>query len=174
MSLLRSFGLLLASAHLLSGATLAYTFSGTWGGSLGPFQAGTPFSGGARWNGPASVGNNNLTGFWLTMPPAAGFSPAFLQNPPITSAVANYGAGGVFQFVQIDFRSTANNTDYHLFLSPSAGASIWDQGFTQFIGTSSYSATGPAEIPEPGTAGWAVFGLVAALWISRFRLRLAT
>lgn len=168
MRFLKSLGALLLAAQLLSGATVFYHFSGTWGGTLGPFQAGSMFSGAAVWYSPATMGDNNLAGFFLTMPPAAGFSPGFLQNPPITLAVANYLAGGVFQYVRVDFRSSADNQDYHLFLSPSMGAAIFNAGFSQNIVSSSYTADGPHELPEPGTGEMvALVGLILAVWLRR-------
>src|SRR5437868_10293521 len=98
----------LVPAH---GDILGFSFSGTWGGTLGPITAGDTISGSLTWDSTSTTnvcsGNpayticRALLSLTLTESPNTdGLSITSVTNANVLFAGALYGAGNVFEGIQ--------------------------------------------------------------------------
>jgi hypothetical protein len=163
---------LLCASFPAYGTFLNVTFSGVFGGSLGPVHAGDAFSGSGTWDTNALVGNFAvLSSFTLTLPAGDG-----LSVPPSALFAGAHWNGSAFDNFQINDMSTVDHAIYVFFLSFTSvanGAAMSDAGFTQNIHTSSYQVTGPTVIPEPATGALSISASAVLAFILR-RLRRST
>lgn len=159
-----------------AGTIVAVTFSGVWGGNLGPIQSGNAFSGTAAWDvstvGAVVANQALLTSFSFTMPAAAGLTISGIPNANVSFAGAHWN-GSQFDLLQINVRSTADNIFWVLFFGIAPGcsgvpacAAFSNASFTQNVLSSSYSLAGPTAVPEPSTGMLflSALGLVCCRW----------
>jgi hypothetical protein len=185
--------LLLATTLLLTGlATAAYgnivgfSFSGTWGGTLGPITAGDTISGSVTWNdtsttnicpgNPAYTICRGLLSLTLTeVPNTDGLSITSPTDPNVLFAGALYvgASGNVFDGIQINDRSTScttlTGTCFGTFFIGPSSAAFSDFQFDSFILTNSYTSSGPSPVPEPPS--WLLLATAAGAVLLRFRGR---
>jgi hypothetical protein len=159
--------LVLAGIATMQAEIVSFSFSGTWGSSLGPVTAGQTFSGTAEWD-PGTVGAvvpnfAELTFFSFTMPAGDGFNvPGPLPNSQILFAGAGY-TGSTFDGLQVNEVSTADSKDYVFFVKPTGG-STGGVAFKLNTGTVfdfsvDNQASGPNVVPEPSKISYVVLGL---------------
>jgi hypothetical protein len=173
--------LILAISAVLVGVGPAYatlvgfSFSGTWGGALGPIAAGDTISGSLTWDDSSTTnvcpGSPTFTicrpllSLTLTETPNTDglsiHSPAD-ANVLFAGALYTGGSGDVFGGIQINDRSASCTT-----LSPScfgtffigpSSAAFSDFNFDSFIFTTRYTSSGPSPVPEPCVTAMLIAG----------------
>ena len=191
--------LILAISAVLVGAVLVgvgpvyatlvgFSFSGTWGGTLGPIAAGDTISGSLTWDdssttnvcpgSPTYTICRPLLSLTLTETPNTDglsiHSPAD-ANVLFAGALYTGPSGDVFGGIQINDRSASCVTllpsCYGTFFIGSSSASFSDFHFDSFIFTTggTYTSRGPSPVPEPHVTTMLIVG--AAVTAVAYRRR---
>jgi hypothetical protein len=165
-SLILATTLLLAGLAPAYGNTVGFSFSGTWGGTLGPITAGDTLSGFLTWDqtsttnvcpgSPTYTICRPLQSLTLTETPNTdGLSITSPTDPNVLFAGALY-IGSVFEGIQINDRSTScttlTGTCFGTFFIGPTRAAFSDFNFDSFIFTETFTSSGPSPVPEP--ASW--------------------
>jgi hypothetical protein len=161
------------------------SFTGTWGGTLGPITAGDTISATLTWDQTtttnACVGNpayticRPLASLSLTETPNTdGLSISSLTNTSVLFASALYvgAAGTTFDGIQINDRAadctTLSGACFGVFFVGPSFAGFQNLAETESITTSRFSSSGISPVPEPrGTVALLVLCVLVGLPLRR-------